>query len=602
MPKKIDLTRKLHREFTIDRGDVDEKNHTIEVSFSSEEPYERGFGSEVLDHEPQSVRLDRLNGGGAVLVNHDNGDQVGVVDSARIDDDKKGRAVIRFSRSKRGKEIQNDVSDGIRKLVSVGYRILGYDVTEREGMSDLVRVTDWEPYEISLVPVPADSTVGVGRNIEDGKMPEAKKIEKTPEVKIEAPDVGKIQRETREAEMTRINQIRAMGEKSDLDSLAADAIKEGWTYADFNEKALAAVGERNNAARSETKHDGDVDLSKKDHQEFSLVRVMEAAAFPNDRSAQQRAAFELEVSDAATKGFGSEFQARGIYVPESALTRDLSAGTATDGAELVATNLLAGSFVDVLRNSMATQQMGVRMLPGLVGDVAIPRKTSGASMTWISAEDGDATEGEPQFDQITLSPKDAGCFTEVTRRLFQQATPAIEGIVRDDLAQAIGLGLDLAILDGTGSSGQPTGISATTGINVKDLAAADPTYLEIVEIVKLVLEDNALLGNLGWIIDPNGWEALQITPKQGSGVEGNFIMSGDTIMGYPTATSAQVTAEEYFFGNWSDVLVGEWGGLELNVDPYTNALKGRIRFIIFKTVDIAVRHPESFCHAHDGIA
>ncbi|MCK9563507.1 MAG: HK97 family phage prohead protease, partial [Bacteroidales bacterium] len=128
--------------------EIDATARTVEIAFSSEEPYERWFGEEVLDHSPQSVRLDRLNGGAAVLVNHDTDDHVGVVESARIDSDKRGRAVIRFSRSERGEEIFQDVQDGIRTLVSVGYRIHKYEVTERKGQSDLVRVLDWEPYEV----------------------------------------------------------------------------------------------------------------------------------------------------------------------------------------------------------------------------------------------------------------------------------------------------------------------------------------------------------------------------------------------------------------------------------------------------------------------
>ena len=122
--------------------------------------------------------------------------------------------------------------------------------------------------------------------------------------------------------------------------------------------------------------------------------------------------------------------------------RTLNATTATDGPELIATDLLAGSFIDVLRNSQVTAQAGVRTLPGLVGLVDIPRQTTASTMTWLSAEDADATVSEPQFDQVSLSPKDAAVFTETTRRLTMQSTPAIEGIIRSDLAQAIGIGTD----------------------------------------------------------------------------------------------------------------------------------------------------------------
>lgn len=603
---------RLERTFTIENKEFDSEERTVEIAFSSEAPYERSFGTEVLDHSPQSVRLDRLRSGAAVLVNHDHADQVGVVVSARIDDDKRGRAVIRFSRSARGQEIFQDVQDGIRTLVSVGYMIHDIQRQERDGKSDLVRVTDWEPFEVSVVAIPADTSVGVGRS--GDPLPTTEKVEimekhdneKPQEQAPAAPafDADAERSRLRTEETKRRTAIDAMADRYDLGDLARTAISEGWTVPQFNEKALEVIGQRNSEARVSSQHDGEVDLSDRDRGEFSLVRLMDALSNPNDRSARERAAFELEVSAEAQRGFGSEFKCRGEFVPESLLAgkRTLSAGTATDGAELVATNLLAGSYIEVLRNASAAMRAGITMLPGLVGNVAIPRQTSGASSTWISAEDGDATGGEPQFDQVTLSPKDLACYTEVTRRLLLQSTPAIEGIVRRDLAVAQALGIDLAVLYGSGSSGQPTGIASQTGINVKDLAAADPTYAEIVEIIKLVMEDNALTGTPTWIIEANGWEALKTTGKQASGVEGNFILGdSDRIVGYPYIMSNQVTDEHYFFGDFTQALLGEWGGLEINVDPYTHSLKGKIRYVTFKTCDVAVRQPTAFCHAHDGI-
>jgi HK97 family phage major capsid protein/HK97 family phage prohead protease len=606
--RKIEGER-LDRDFSINARDVDEEARTIELAFSSETGYERWFGEEVLSHESQSVRLGRLNDGGAVLVNHDTGDQVGVVESARIDDDRVGRAVIRFSKSQRGEEIFRDVADGIRKLVSVGYRIHKYSTEERKGQADLVTVTDWEPHEVSIVPVPADPSVGVGRSdeakpnqiIEERTMPDETKA---PEKKVEAPDIGKITAETRKAEQTRMKQIRSMADSHDLEDLGREAIDGDWSYEKFNQRALEKIGERNNQARVETKHDGNVDLSHSEQRDYSFARLMEAVANPQDRSAQQRAAFELEVSEAAVDGFGSNFKCRGVYIPDSVLSRTLNATTATDGPELISTDLMAGSFIDILRNNTVVRQAGATVLSGLVGNIAIPRQTAGAAMTWISAEDGDATESEPQFDQITMSPKDAACYTEATRRLTQQSTPAVEGLIQRDLAMAIALGTDLAGLYGSGAAGQPTGIANTVGINAPPpFAAADPTYIELTTMIKEVMKDNALMGSPQWIIDPEGWEALSSSvTKQAAGTEGNFVIGdSDRIKGYPYQVTNQVLPEDYFFGDFSQLLIGEWGGLELNVDPYTHSLKGRIRYVIFKTMDLVVRQPTAFCYNNDTI-
>lgn len=594
----------FQRSFVIERvADTEEVDtRTVELAFSSEEPYMRYFGEEILDHQPDSVKLERLNNAGAVLVGHDHDDQVGVVESARIDADGKGRAVIRFSRSARGEEIYNDVKDGIRKLVSVGYRIHKYEVTERDGLPDLVRVTDWEPYEISIVSVPADPTVGVGRS--DKPNNDEKVIKMTEPVKDTAPaiDTKKVTADVRKAEMDRINAIRSTAEHHELEDLGRQAIEEGWSASKFNEQALSKVGERNNKARAESEHDGEVDLSPKEQRTYSMSRLMEALANPTDRAAQQRAAFELEVSDAAVQGFGGDFKARGAYIPSQVLQRANNVTVPAEGGNLVATDLLAGSFIDVLRNTSAVMGAGATFLQGLVGNVDLPRQTSGSTMAWINGEDGDATESEPTFDLVSLRPRDAAVYTEVTRRTLQQATPSIDAIIRRDIAVAIALGIDKAALYGTATNGQPRGITLQTGINTKTFAALGaPTYAEIIDMIKLMMADNAYAGMPRFLMEAGMWAHLSTAPKQASGAEGNFILGdNDRIKGLPYTQSQQVNANNLFLGDFSQLLIGEWGGMELNVDPYTHSLKGRVRYVAFKTIDTAVRHPESFVFGSGG--
>jgi len=605
--KNLNLPKSnLERSFSVERASIDEEARTIELAFSSEEPYERWFGIEVLDHTAQSVKLDRLMNGAALLVDHDRKDHVGVVETARIDTDRRGRAVVRFSKSARGEEVFRDVLDGIRTLVSVAYRIIKYQVTEQKGGPDLVRVTEWEPYEISIVSVPADPTVGVGRSDDQPKTPpiEVKKMTDQVEVKKEVQEVDAtaMRSKIRTDETNRIDAIRTLADKHEVAELGRQAITEGWEVSKFTNEALNIVGQRNNEARSKQTEVADVDLSRKEHSRFSFVRLMDALTDPNNRAAQQRAAFELDVCSSAADKMPSGFKARGVYLPPSILDakRDLSAGTATDGAELVGTNLLAGSYIEVLRANMTAMRAGARLLPGLVGNVDIPRQTSGATATWISAEDGDATESEPQFDQVQLTPKDLAAYTEVTRRLMQQSTPAIEALVRNDLYMAIALGLDSAVFYGSGGSGQPQGLNGATGVDDPTISSAlAPTYAEMVKIIQTIMASKALTSNASWIISPATWEKMMTTPKQGSGIEGNFIMTDGRIVGYNHQVSQQLVTSDFVFGDFSQILVGEWGGIELNVDPYTHSLKGKTRFVIFKTCDIAIRHPEAFSF-HDA--
>ncbi|MFT6460475.1 HK97 family phage prohead protease, partial [Pseudophaeobacter arcticus] len=152
---------------TVEVGAVDVEARTVELAFSSTTPVSRWFGEEVLSHKKKSVKLSRLNDGGAVLVGHDWDDQVGVVEKAWVDDEQVGRALVRFGNSARAQEIFQDIVDGIRRHVSVGYTVSKVEEEVREGQPNLVTMTEWEPYEISIVSVPADQNVGVGREMEN---------------------------------------------------------------------------------------------------------------------------------------------------------------------------------------------------------------------------------------------------------------------------------------------------------------------------------------------------------------------------------------------------------------------------------------------------
>lgn len=156
-----------YRSVDIVRESVNEEARTVEFSFSSESPVERFFGQEILDHSPKSVRLGRMENGGPVLVDHDPSDHVGVVESISIDTDRVGRVRARIGRGARASEIFNDIVDGIRRSISVGYRVHEMQLEKRGEGADVYRVTDWEPLEVSLVAVPADASVGIGRSDTD---------------------------------------------------------------------------------------------------------------------------------------------------------------------------------------------------------------------------------------------------------------------------------------------------------------------------------------------------------------------------------------------------------------------------------------------------
>jgi HK97 family phage major capsid protein len=277
--------------------------------------------------------------------------------------------------------------------------------------------------------------------------------------------------------------------------------------------------------------------------------------------------------------------------------RDLNT---SDDSAMVAEAYRGGDFIDVLRNASSVMAAGATMLSGLKGDVKIPRKTAASTAGWISTEGGAASESEPTFGQVALSPKSLGAYTDITRLMMMQSSLDIEALIRNDLATGIALAIDNGALQGSGSSGQPTGIKNTSGINAPTaFAAATPTFAEVVAMETAVAEDNALLGNLAYILPASMFGALKTTKKDAG--SGEFVVEpGGTINGYRAIVSNQVTAGDLYFGNFADLLIGMYGGLDITVDPYTASTSGTVRIVALQTCDVAVRHAVSFAFNNDG--
>jgi HK97 family phage major capsid protein/HK97 family phage prohead protease len=574
----------IHRANAMDAKVIDEATRSVHIAVSSELPVERSFGKEILDHSEGSIDMEFLRSGRApLLLDHDPEKQIGVIESVTLDGDRVLRSKVRFGRSALAQEVYQDVLDGIRGNVSVGYRVnkMERDMTDKNAY----RVKSWSPMEVSVVSIPADPSVGVGRSTvapepEPKVEPSVKKDTTMSEVNLDA-----VRAEAAKAAADNAAEIVKLGQRHNRSDLAAAAIGAGKSVDQFRGELLEVIG-------NTPLDNKEIGLTKKEVRQFSVVRAIRALANPTDRAAQDDARFELEASQAAARAYGQT--AQGIMLPADVLgswkQRDLNT---SDDNEIVATNLMAGDFIDVLRNQSSVMQAGARMMPGLVGNVAIPKKTAASTAGWISTEGGAASESEPTFGTVSLTPKTVGAFTDITRQLMLQSTPAVEGLVRDDLTQAVALAIDAGALKGAGSSGQPTGLYATSGINTDSFAGATPTWAEIVGLETLVAEDNALLGNLAYIAPASLYGTLKTTAKANN--QAIFAVDPDgTMNGYRTIVSNQATAGYLLFGNFSDCLIGMWGGVDLLVDPYTSSTTGSVRIRILQSVDVAVRHAVSF--------
>lgn len=341
-----------------------------------------------------------------------------------------------------------------------------------------------------------------------------------------------------------------------------------------------------------------IGMSPQEQKRFSFLKALRAQAYPNDRRAQDAAGFERECSQEVAKQRGQE--ARGIYVPmdvfgSASERRDLNVTTGTAGGNVVDTVLMADSFIELLRNRTTVIGLGATVMDGLVGDVAVPKQTGAATAYWISAEGGAPTESQQTIGQVSLTPRTIGAFTDYTRNLLLQSSIGVENFVRGDLARVLAIGIDLAAIHGTGSAGQPTGIALTSGINTVSFSTAGaPTWAEMVDFETQVELDNAPMNSVSFLMEPTLKGALKTTKKDaGSGI---FLMEGNEVNGYPVAVSNQVTDNAAFFGDWSQLMIGMWGGLDLLVDPYTASTTGTVRIVALQSMDVAVRHAVAFAY------
>jgi len=650
MPKKLINqetieTGILRREYTIDRRSIDEDKRTVEISFSSEEPYPRWFGLEILGHKKGEVDLSFIGSGRApFLVGHWTSDLVGVIESAKVGSDRKGRAVVRFGKSDRAEEIFADIKDGIRPNISVGYQIIKMRLeSEDEETGPTYRATLWKPLEASTVPIPADETVGVGRARqgeqekklfktiiiraaaeEQAPAPTTAKGENMPDP-IEAKedkgnatpatpavDVDKVRNDARATENARVSEIIALGDAHDMRAEAIQAIKDGKPVDEFRAQVLDNLSKQ---GLTPVTGGADIGLTDKETRQFSFIRAINALANPTDRVAQEAAAFEMDCSRAAAEKMHRT--AQGILVPVEVLRRDMVVGTDAAGGYLVSTDLLAANFIELLRNKMMTRALGAITLGGLVGDVAIPKQTGGATAYWV-AEGSAPTESTPAVGQLPLTPKTVGAVTDISRKLLKQSSIDVEAFVRADLAGVLALALDAAGLAGPGASNQPTGILSTTGIGdvvCGDPDGAAPTWGDIVGLETEVAVDNADVGALAYLTNAKARGTLKQTEKASNTAQ--FVWQDGiepgmgTMNGYRAAASNQVPSNltkgagtnlsAIIFGNWADLVYGLWGTVDITVDPYTNSTTGAVRVVALQDADVGVRHAESFAAAQDAV-
>lgn len=604
MPQR-DIRDLQFRTVTLDRKAVNAETRTVDVAISSEHPVERWFGMEILDHGTGSADLARLQDGGPVLLHHDTRDVVGVVEAVHMDADRVLRGTVRFGRSARAEEAFQDVQDGIRNKISVGYQIDSYETTKgQKGAPDTIRATRWTPLEVSFVAVPADPTVGVGREFQPQAAPPAAPTEvrmDTPNT-VAAPAVTPPNiEELRSAATLAAVRVLGLADKLQLGAEAQDMLRQGLTPEATQGKVLELAAERQVRVMATPPAPT---LTDKEQANYSIARAILQSAGHMARG------FEWEVSQDLAKKLGRESQ--GILIPTNvrAALDTIVAGAAK---EMVDTAPL--TFIELLRNRTKVLQMGATFLPGLTSNIPFVRQITGGGATWTGDNPGSGVaESNPTIETFTMSPKQLMANRSYSKALLVQTGGVADRFVNDDLSKAHALAVDLAAIHGTGASNQPKGIVAFAGIGsvaggVNGLA---PTWDHIVGLETEVAIDNADMNTLGYLTNAKVRGKLKRTFENGAGSDRVWQKGPVQLNDYRAEVSNQVSSaltkgtssgvcSAIIFGDWSQLLVGEWGALDVVTDPYTNADKGLIRVISTQLVDTNLRHVESFAAMLDAL-
>lgn len=586
-------SEKFFRSAFIKQRNINDSSRSVEFSFMSDQPVEREFGIESIDVSKTDMSFIG-SGNAPLLLDHDTKSQIGVIEKAEIVNGK-GRAVARFGKSQLASEVFEDVKEGIRKNISVGYVIKEMDKIMDEEMDN----GDGTPYfkvgiqplEISLVSVPADTSVGIGRSLTTKQKVTIMENKEAKKVAEEVVNKDQIQKN----EVARIREIEAIAKKHNLQDLADVSVRSGHSVAEFKGLVLDKIG----TSKPLEANPAEVGLNSKEQKRYSMLNAIRAS-LTNDWS---KAGFEKEVNQEIEKRSGRS--ARGFFVPSEIFKRDLTQGTATAGGHVTPDVHRGDLFIDALRDSSIVTQAGATVFTGLKGDIKIPRLTTKGTVGFV-AENSAVSETNQAFDQVTMTERTVGGFVDISRVLMNNANPSIEQIVRNDMTQQIALKIDEVAFEGGGSN-EPTGITQTSGIG--DVAIGTNggaiTYAATIDLIKEIAQDNALKGSLGYAVTPEVVYQMRKTSKVSSTDSVMIMDNADVLNGYKVYQSSQLpkdltkgtlsgTAHAMIFGNWQDLLIGYYSGLDVLVDPYTGSSAGTVRLNFFTGMDVAVRHAQSF--------
>ncbi|EFK9867979.1 major capsid protein [Escherichia coli] len=628
--------------------------------FWDEQNQEMVVLDEILVHTPEAVDLSRLNNNAPLLFNHNFDNHIGVVCNARIDADNVGRALVKFSKhGTLANDIRNKVIEGTMEKISVGYDIKEYHIDYTKGQ---LIVTKWAPYELSFVTVPADDTVGLNRSLntitvnleakrdmtkeqieEIKEEQESAQVEETPVEENKESEVEETQErqveENKEDENLEDGKDAEHPESVDDDSSTvreAEEVKEEREAAPVEEEKTEEVAERSEEDELEIREIARELNINEDDEEFQRAlankqitpEAFRTKALNNLVNAQRNneqqikdskmektfdlnnvirslvdgdvlGAHEAEFSAmAATATMQRGRAARGgsVFVPAAAMRAASAGNTKADLTAITDEKLMTESYIEMLMPESVLGRLGVTVYSGLNSPTAIPKMTkSSVDAFGFVDENGAAPESKAEFANVKLSPKTFAGGNPISRQSLK-TVPGIATLITDHINKAVRIKLEQLILSDKENARGPAGL-------VKQLVDANRVTKKAAFSYKDFLKEIAALTDAGvpaqaikFAMSGATAAELESTLKD-NGVSGYIIENGK-LAGYEVVTSGVIPADHIVLGDFSGITIGEWGGLELDMDLTTYRDRGAVVPRIFVDLDYVVAQPEALKVLH----
>ncbi|EHE2501395.1 major capsid protein [Escherichia coli] len=627
--------------------------------FWDEQNQEMVVLDEILVHTPEAVDLSRLNNNAPLLFNHNFDNHIGVVCNARIDADNVGRALVKFSKhGTLANDIRNKVIEGTMEKISVGYDIKEYHIDYAKGQ---LIVTKWAPFEISFVTVPADDSVGLNRSlntitvnleakrdmtkeqieeikeeqesaqVEETPVEENKEseVEETQERQVEenkedenledgkdaehpesvdddsstVREAEEIKTEEREAAPVEEEKIEEVAERSEEDELEIREIARELNIDDEELKRALAIKDMTPEA-FRTKALNNITNAQRNNEQINKEQIMEKTFDLNNviRSLVDGAALgahEAEFSAmAATATMQRGRAARGgsVFVPAAAMRAASAGNTKADLTAITDEKLMTESYIEMLMPESVLGRLGVTVYSGLNSPTAIPKMTkSSVDAFGFVDENGAAPESKAEFANVKLSPKTFAGGNPISRQSLK-TVPGIATLITDHINKAVRIKLEQLILSDKENARGPAGL-------VKQLVDANRVTKKAAFSYKDFLKEIAALTDAGvpaqaikFAMSGATAAELESTLKD-NGVSGYIIENGK-LAGYEVVTSGVIPADHIVLGDFSGITIGEWGGLELDMDLTTYRDRGAVVPRIFVDLDYVVAQPEALKVLH----